>query len=141
MFGSFSTTLDTLLALQDAMDRSMKADYFGMNTTSRGVFPTVNLFEQEDNLMLVAELPGIQKENLKLEVKNNLLRLAGERKIEYGKDLSIHRRERRSSEFDRTLRLPFAVNAEKIKAEYKNGLLAVTLPRAEADKPKKISIS
>ncbi|MBF0280164.1 MAG: Hsp20/alpha crystallin family protein [SAR324 cluster bacterium] len=141
MFGSFSTTLDTLLALQDAMDRSMKSDYYDMNTSGRGVFPTINLFEQEDNLMLVAELPGIQKEDLKLEVKNNLLRLAGERKIEYGKDLSIHRRERRSSNFDRSFKLPFAVESDKIKAEYKNGLLAVTLPRAEADKPRKISIS
>lgn len=137
---SLSNTLDALLALQDAMDVAQNTGYFEGTTTSTGIFPPVNIFEKGGDLVLVAELPGIKKEDLQLQVKGNTLRLAGERTINYGENISYHRVERNSTKFDRTLRLPINIEAGHIKAEYKDGILVISLPRAESDKPKQIAI-
>ncbi len=135
-----SGTLETLLGLQEAMDRTFDTGFFDSTTTSRGVYPPVNIFENNDDLVLVAELPGVKKEDMNIEVKGNTIRLAGERKIKYGENVSYHRVERNSSKFDRTLRLPYNVEPDKVKAEYKDGLLVISLSRAESDKPKQITI-
>ncbi len=135
-----SSTLDTLLALQDALDVTQDTGYFEGATTNTGVYPTVNIFEKGGDLVLVAELPGIKKEELQLQVKGNTVRLAGERTINYGEKISYHRIERNSSKFDRTLKLPINVEADQVKAEYKDGLLVISLPRAEGDKPRQITI-
>ena len=132
--------LEALLGLQEAMDRSFNTGFFDSATTSRGVNPPVNIFEKDGEMVLIAELPGVKKEDLNIEVKGNTVRLAGERTIKYGENISYHRIERNSSKFDRTLRLPVNVEADRVNAEYKDGLLVLTLPRAEADKPKQITI-
>ncbi len=133
-------TLETLLGLQEAMDRTFDTGFFDSATTSRGVYPPVNIFENNDDLVLVAELPGVKKVDMNIEVKGNTIRLAGERKINYGENVSYHRAERNSSKFDRTLKLPYNVEPDKVKAEYKDGLLVISLSRAESDKPKQITI-
>ncbi|GAX61642.1 small heat shock molecular chaperone [Candidatus Scalindua japonica] len=135
-----SGALETLLGLQDAVDRAFDTGFFDSTTTSRGVHPPVNIFEKSGDLVLVAELPGVKKEDLNIEVKGNTIRLAGERIIEYNENVSYHRVERNSSKFDRTLRLPFNVESDKVKAEYKDGLLVISLSRAESDKSKQITI-
>ncbi len=137
---SLSNTLDALLALQDAMDVAQDTGYLEGTTTSTGVFPPVNIFEKGGDLVLVAELPGIKKEDLQLQVKGNTLRIAGERTINYGEDISYHRVERNSSKFDRTLKLPINIETDQVKAEYKDGILVISLPRAESDKPRQIAI-
>lgn len=137
---SLSNTLDALLSLQEAMDVAQNTAYFEGATTSTGVFPPVNIFEKGGDLVLVAELPGIKKEDLQLQVKGNTLRLAGERIIDYGENTSYHRIERNSSRFDRTLKLPINIESDQIKAEYKEGILVISLPRTESDKPKQIAI-
>ncbi|MBF0288680.1 MAG: Hsp20/alpha crystallin family protein [SAR324 cluster bacterium] len=141
MLRTWSNTMNTLLALQNAVEHARNADYFGTSTTSKGGYPLINFFEKDGNYVAVAELPGIDKNNIKIEVKDNFLRLAGERSIDYGKDISRHRIEREPYRFDRTVKLPFQVDRDQIKAEYNNGLLAISLPRAEADKPKQITIN
>ncbi|MBM4056003.1 MAG: Hsp20/alpha crystallin family protein [Planctomycetes bacterium] len=133
-------TLETLLGLQEALDLARNAGFFETSTASSGVNPPVNIFEKNGDLVLVAELPGVKKKELNIEVKENILRLSGTRTIDYGKDVSYHRIERNSSKFDRTLRLPFNIESGKVLAEYKDGLLVVSLPHAESDKPKKIAI-
>ena len=135
-----SSTLDTLLALQDALDVAQDTGYFEGATTNTGVYPPINIFEKGGALVLVAELPGIKKEDLQLQVKGNSVRLAGERVINYGENISYHRIERNSSKFDRTLKLPINVEADNVKAEYREGILVISLPRAEADKPRRIAI-
>ena len=140
MYGLLSDTLDALLALQQSVDYAKGRDYFGMDTTSSGVYPTVNIFENEDGLVLLAELPGVKKEDITLEVKENTLRIAGERKINYPEDVSFHRRERENFRFDRTLKLPFRVDDEKIKAEMNDGLLAIAVVQKAEDKPRKVAI-
>ncbi len=135
-----SNTLGQLLALQEALDVAQDTGYFEGATTDTGVYPPVNIFEKGEDLVLVAELPGIKKENLQLEVKGKTVRLAGERVIDYGENISYHRIERNSSKFDRTLKLPINVETDQVKAEYKDGILVISLPRAEADKPRRIAI-
>ncbi len=137
---SLSNTLDALLALQEAMDVTQNTGYFEGTTTSTGVFPPVNIFEKGGDLVLVTELPGIRKEDLQLQVKRNTLRLAGERTINYGENISYHRVERNSTKFDRTLRLPINIESDHVKAEYQDGILVISLPRAESDKPRQIEI-
>lgn len=137
---SLSNTFDTLLALQEAMDDALDTGYFEGMTTSTGAYPPINIFEKNGDLVLVAELPGIKKEDLQLHVKENTLRLAGERVLNYGENISYHRIERNSSKFDRTLKLPINVASEQVKAEYNDGILVVSLPRAEADKPRQVTI-
>ena len=110
---SLSSTLDTLLALQEALDVAQDTGYFeGADNKYRGVYPAVNIFEKGGDLVLVAELPGIKKEDLQLQVKGNSVRLAGERVINYGENISYHRIERNSSKFDRTLKLPINVESD-----------------------------
>ncbi|MFQ5687568.1 MAG: Hsp20/alpha crystallin family protein [Candidatus Scalindua sp.] len=133
-------TLEALLGLQEALDRTFDTGFFDSATTNRGVHPPVNIFEKDGEMVLISELPGINKKDLNIEVKGNTVRLAGERTIEHGENVSYHRIERNSSKFDRTLKLPFNVESDKVKAEYQDGLLVLSLPRAEADKPKQITI-
>ncbi len=135
-----TSVFEDLLGLQEAMDRTFNAGFFDSSTSNRGVYPAVNIFEKDGEMILVTELPGVKKEDMNIEVKGNTVRLAGERKIEYGKDVSYHRVERSSSKFDRTLRLPINIETDKVKAEYKDGILVLSLPRAEKDKPKQITI-
>ena len=141
MWSSLSSTLDTLLTLQEAMERAQRMDYFGTSTTSSGGHPPINIFEKDGDYVVITELPGVQKADLKIEVKENLLRLAGERKIVYGDSISRHRIERIPFKFDRTVKLPFRVDANKVKAEYHDGVLAVVLPQVESDKPKQIKLN
>jgi len=138
MFSRLSSALD--VAIQEAVDQARGTNYFQASTTGRGVFPFVNLFEKEGDLVLITELPGIKKEELTLEVREGVLRLAGARNIDYDKDCSCHRLERKGFKFDRSLKLPFRLEGNKVQADYKNGLLTVVLPRAESDKPKQIAI-
>ncbi|MDA8132988.1 MAG: Hsp20/alpha crystallin family protein [Desulfobacteraceae bacterium] len=139
MFAKLSNGLD--IAIQQAVEKARDNNFFEAGTTGSGVYPFINLFEKEGDLVLAAELPGVKKEDLSLEVREDVLRLAGTRKIEYGENCSCHRLERKGLNFDRSLKLPFRIEGGKIHAEFKNGLLMVILPRAEADKPKKIVIN
>lgn len=141
MFGRFSNAFDTLLALQQAVDAAQQNDYFEFGTTCKGSYPYVDLFEQDDTTVLTVELPGMSKEDIAIEIKDNLIRISGERKLQYPDNASVHRLERRSNKFDRTLRLPVKVDTSKVKADYVNGVLKVFLPRAESDKPKQIKVA
>ena len=141
MFGRFSNAIDALLAVQEAVDAAYRNDYFESGTTSRGSYPAVDLFQNGDEVVLTAEIPGVKKEDIKIEVKNNLFRISGTRKLEYPEKASFHRVERRNLKFDRTVRLPHSVDADKIKAEYVNGVLKVKLPMAESEKPKQIKVA
>ncbi len=139
MFGKLSSGLD--IAIQKAVEQARDTNYFEPGTTGRGVYPFINLFEKEGDLVLTTELPGVQKEELTLEVREDILRLSGTRRIEYGEDCSCHRLERKGFNFDRSIKLPFRIEGGKIQAELKYGLLKVFLPRAESDKPQKIVIN
>lgn len=131
----------TLLGLQRAMDDAKRSDWFGIRTTGRGAFPPVNVFEQGEDFAVVAELPGVKKEDLDIQVKGATLRIRGRKAIDYGEKVSVHRRERAAGEFDRVVTLPAQIDSSKVKAEYRDGVLTLRLPRAESEKPRSVAIS
>ena len=130
-----------LFDFQRALDSSRLSDWFGRGTTGSGTFPAINVFEKGDDCVIVAELPGVEKSDIAIEVKGRQIRISGKKEISYGDNVSFHRRERRSGRFDRTLTMPIQIDAEHVKAEYQDGVLAVFLPRAEADRPRSVNIS
>jgi HSP20 family protein len=141
MVARFSDPFDVLLNMQQVLDRSPFNDWLGLSTASRGAFPAVNVFQQDDNLMVIAEMPGMDKEQIDVSIKRNQLRISGNREIDYGDNVSVHRQQRKVGTFDRTFTLPLEVEADKVKAEYKNGLLTLCLPRADKDRAKQVAIA
>jgi len=104
--------------------------------------PPVDIYEHEGNIVLKAEIPGIDPKDVELRVENNVLTVKGHRKLEEEvKRDNYHRIERAYGIFTRSFTLPTTVDAEKIKADYKDGLLKVVLPKREEAKPKQISIN
>ena len=131
----------TLLAVQRAMDNAMQSDWFGTRTSGRGSYPPVNVFSEGDDYVIVAELPGVKKEDLDVQVKADTVRIQGKKVIEVGSDVSVHRRERSEGQFDRTLSFPAQLDAAKASADYRDGVLTVRLPRAESEKPRSVAIN
>ncbi len=104
-------------------------------------FPAMNVWADEESVIVTAELPGLDSKDIQLDVLDGTLTLRGERKPdELPEGARVHRQERGYGKFARTLELPFKVDVDKVKATFKNGVLQVTLPRAEEDRPKKIAI-
>jgi len=108
---------------------------------TRGWSPVVDIFERGDDLVLRAEVPGIDREKLDVSVENNVLTLRGERQRDREvKEESYHRVERSYGAFSRSFTLPATVDSTKIAANYREGILEIVLPKAEVAKPKKIAI-
>ncbi|HOK09749.1 MAG TPA: Hsp20/alpha crystallin family protein [Candidatus Hydrogenedens sp.] len=109
---------------------------------SARTYPLVNIAEDKDNVYVEALAPGINPETLEVSVLNNTVRIAGEKPaVKDVKPEAFHRNERGAGKFIRTISLPVDVDSDKVKAEYKNGILMLTLPKAESAKPKQIAIS
>ena len=111
-------------------------------TFAGGVWtPPVNIAETNDNYVIAAELPGLTKDDIKVTYDNGVLSIQGVRKQEQEeKGKTWHRIERGYGGFERSFRLPMTVEAEKINAEFKDGVLTLTLPKVEEVKPKQITI-
>jgi len=124
----------------EEMDR-MFGQPLGVRSVPRGTFPAVNIYEQDDGIVLMAEVPGVKPERLDLTVLGDAVMLKGQRQEE---DLPngdrFYRRERPIGSFARTVTLPEAINPDSVKAEYKNGVLKVHMEKAEQAKAKKITI-
>lgn len=131
----------TLVGLQRAMENVMGNDWFGSRTSGSGAFPLVNVFNDGDDFVVVAELPGVKKEDLDVQVRGDTLRLQGKKTVSYDETASVHRRERAAGQFDRTLTLPDDVDASRVSAEYRDGVLTLRLPRAESAKPRTVQIN
>lgn len=105
-------------------------------------FPPINLWAGTETSIVTIEIPGIEPEAIDMQVVGNTLTIKGGRQARALKDTeSYHRRERWSGQFARTVQLPYDIEADKVEARVSKGVLTVTLPRAEADKPKKIVIA
>ncbi len=138
---TLGSPFDALLGMQRALEEAMRSDWMGLGTSSRGAFPPINVFQDEqDSYVLVAELPGVAREQVSIEIDRNQVRLHGEKVIDYGENVSLHRRERQAGRFDRTFAVPFEVDADKAQARFQNGMLALYLPPVEENKPRTIPI-
>jgi len=141
MFAGFSDPFEALLTLQRALDARIASDWMGRGTAAIGSFPPINMFQKGDDYVAIIELPGIDKNDLEIEAKENTIRICGKKTVAYGEQASVHRRERIFGVFYRTLSVPIRIEPDRIMAEYRDGLLALFIPRAEADKPRSIKIS
>lgn len=112
------------------------------DAAEHGMMPAVDIYEKDGKLVFEAELPGIEKDKIKVDVKGELLTLSGEHGSEQeSKENGHYRRERRFGTFERTFRLPFEATEEHIEASYKNGVLTLTVEKPEEQKPKQITIN
>lgn len=132
---------ETLFDLQQALDTFRQSRWLEASPSGGGPYPPINVFRKGDDVLIIAEVPGISKSNLDVQVQGNTVRIAGTKAIEYSKGASLHRRERLAGRFDRTVTLPVEIDSDRVKAECRDGILALFLARAERDKPKSITIS
>lgn len=103
-------------------------------------WPRTNLHDAGDHLQLRAEVPGMAKDDLNITIQGNYLELSGSRKAERPEGYRVHKAERETATFSRSFTLPTEINSDKVEASLKNGILAMNLPKAEAAKPKQISV-
>jgi HSP20 family protein len=134
-----------LTDLRDEIDRlfdSTFSDFARLPSVFSGWTPAVDLIENKDNVIVKAELPGMKREDIEVTLHEGALNIAGERKAEQKvEEGGLHRSERFFGRFQRTITLPAPVAVDKVKADYKDGILTVTLPKTEEAKPKQIDVS
>jgi HSP20 family protein len=113
----------------------------GAPDTEAGVFPPMNITQDDDNFYLRAEIPGIKPAELSIAAFRNRVSISGKREIarEHGR-VSYHRKERPEGAFNRAVTLPTEVDAERVDARYVDGILTLTLPKAEQAKPRQIAV-
>ena len=131
-------------ALRDKMNRAY-ADYersWGGESwwPAAENWPRTNMYELADQLEMLIEVPGLTKDDLKVKIQGNYLEISGSRKADSPEGYTVHRQERGTATFSRSFTLPVEVDANKVAATLKNGILALTLPKAEIAKPKQITI-
>ncbi len=131
--------------LRDEIDRLFDAplsDWARTPSVFGGWTPAIDLVENKENVVVRAELPGMKKEDIEVTLHEGTLNIAGERKSEKKvEEAGLYRSERFFGRFQRAITLPSAVAGDKVKADYKDGILTVTLPKTEEAKPKQIDVS
>jgi len=140
-FGTDSSPWREMARLQRDMNRLLSGTSRGPGWSVAPSYPAMNVWSDADGVVVTAELPGMDPEEIEISVQDDTLTLRGSRTLdEVPEGGTYHRRERGSGSFTRSFQLPFPVESAKVAASYEKGVLKVTLPRAEADKPKKIAI-
>ncbi len=133
-----------LLSIQDEMNKLFdeRLDRFSGGDVQNKVWePLVDIFEKDDKFVIKAEVPEVKKEDISINIENNVLTIKGERKLEKTEEKeNYHRAERFYGMFQRSFTLPGTVEQDKIKASLENGVLTVEIPKKEEVKPKKIEI-
>jgi HSP20 family protein len=131
-----------LLALQGELDRALRSPNFNLGLSGPGAYPPINLFESEEGLLLIAEVPGLELSDLKISGAGRTLTLSSVRKPlkMAGNAEGYHRRERAQGEFTRSIQLPEQFDLAKAEAKYEKGMLIVSVPKREEAKPRQISV-
>jgi HSP20 family protein len=136
----FPDPFDTLQQFQQALDAFRTSSWLGSSPSAAGAYPPLNVFRKGEDVVVITEVPGIRKGDIQVQVKGNTIRLSGSKTIDYREAAALHRRERRAGHFDRAITVPVEIDPDAVKAECRDGVLALYLPRAERDKPKTIAI-
>ena len=125
----------------DVLYRFFDDDFLSQLSANQQWPVAIDVFEEKEQYVLKADLPGINKEDIKVSVENGILTIEGERKTETGhKDKQVHRVERSYGRFVRSLDLGINIDSNKIRANYKDGVLQLNVPKTEAAKPKSVDI-
>jgi len=136
-----------LANIREEMNRLFDDFFSGWPERKKGLLegewtPSVNVAETDENIVVTAELPGIKQDEVEITIVNDVLTLKGEKKEEKEiKRENYHRIERSYGSFQRSISLPTGVQADKAKANYKDGVLSITIPKVEEAKPKSIKIN
>jgi HSP20 family protein len=136
----FSYPFETLSTLQQALDAFRSSGWLASGLSGSGGYPPINIFRKGDDFVVITELPGVKKSDLSVQVKGRTIRVSGAKSIAYPENAAVHRRERLGGRFDRAVTLPVEIDADSVKAECRDGILALFLARAESDKPKSIQV-
>ncbi|KPL82150.1 heat-shock protein Hsp20 [Thermanaerothrix daxensis] len=127
--------------MEREMDRLFESFFPRRRRFMEVEFPPMNVWTNEEGAVVTVEVPGVNPEQLEIAVVGDTLTLRGKRLADdLPEGARYQRRERFQGEFARSLQLPFTIDAERVEAQYENGILTITLPRAEADKPKRITV-
>jgi len=136
--------LERLNDLRNEIDRLFEAPFADLARVSpllSGWTPALDMHEDRDNIYVRVELPGMKREEIDLQLHDHTLTISGERRAENKEeDAEVYRAERYVGRFQRSVQLPRPVDVAKVKAQYRDGILTVTLPKAEEAKPKQIEV-
>jgi len=137
--------LDRWADLRDEMNRLFDVPITGNLARQAQLFsgwtPALDVYQNNDNVIAVVELPGMRKEDIDISLHDGMLTIAGERQSSSSEGENAERTERFSGKFRRSITLPTRVDADKVSASYKDGILTVTLPKSEEAKPKKVEVT
>ena len=137
----FRHPIDELYRMRQQLEQLVEDAKAPNQRVSAGVYPLINLTEDKDNYYVRAEIPGVKGEELDIQVAANNLSITGERKIAMEEEgAKYHRKEREAGSFSRMIGLPGDINPEKVEAKLDSGILTVVVSKAEAAKPKQISV-
>jgi len=136
-----SDQFETLFKLQQALEAFRTSSWLESSLSGTGAYPPINVFRKGDDFVVITEVPGIKNSDLDIQVKGNTIRVAGTKSVDYSEKASVHRRERLAGRFDRTIAIPVQIDADQVKAECHDGVLALFLPRAQQDKPRSIKLN
>ena len=138
-------SFDRWATLRDEMNSLFELPSMGNLARQTQLFsgwsPALDLYQDNDNVVAVVEVPGMRKEDIDISLHDGMLTIAGERQTSAGEGENAERTERFSGKFRRSITLPTRVDAGKVSATYKDGILTVTLPKAEEAKPKKVEVT
>ena len=138
-------SFDRWATLRDEMNSLFELPSMGNLARQTQLFsgwsPALDLYQNNDNVIAVVEVPGMRKEDIDISLHDGMLTIAGERHTASGEGENAERTERFSGKFRRSITLPTRVDAGKVSATYKDGILTVTLPKAEEAKPKKVEVT
>ena len=137
-------TLGRLSNLREELDNLFELPFlsnFGTQQLFSGWTPALDLYQDNDNVVAIVELPGMRKEDIEISLHDGVLTIGGERKHETAEGEKAERSERYVGKFRRSVTLPARVDANKVSATYKDGILTVTMPKAEDAKPRQIQIN
>ena len=131
-----------LLNLQSELDRALRSPAFNLGLSGPGAYPPLNIFESEDALMLIAEVPGLELADLNIASAGRSLTISSVRKPlkMAGDGQGYHRRERAQGEFTRSMQVPEQFDLARAEAKYEKGMLIVRVPKREEAKPRQISV-
>src|SRR5213596_3038220 len=138
-------SLNRWASLRDDLDTLLELPFLSGGARQEQLFtgwtPALDLYQNSDNVVAVVELPGMRREDIEISLHDGTLTISGERKRETSNSEKAERTERYVGTFRRSITLPARVDANKVTATYRDGILTVTLPKAEEAKPKRIQLS
>jgi HSP20 family protein len=125
----------------ERLHREINRLFSGIGRPIREEYPPVNAWISDKDVIITAELPGVDPGKVDISVVGDTLTISGSREAEHLKEgETYHRQERGSGRFSRTIQLPYRVEGSAVEARYEKGILTITMPRAEADRPRKIAV-